>query len=429
MKIPTIHILLLCLLTFACQQAEKKHTNTLYAERTTSAERKEFREKLDHELIGQALALQPDSANEGVWQGAFWAMGMSHTVSPKIEDGLRKCFSVYNFRSASFRRGLLEAVYTLYPVAFKAEMEQVFSTETNHKLLAMATHYLIRAGTDSMGLLEQLEQRFPDWAMSPMLVCLIEDAIFTKEEKVANRPDLKPLIEFQKTHQLPVVYSFQRTDRKYTGLAIVQRANGTFVRNDEGEIVCFPQLALSASDMPSYITNGNSPQGVYTIAEIGHSENVFIGPSPTLEMYLPFETSVQDFFHQKIQLAGASLVENPEWTLMQYNQLFPESWQGYRPIQQAFWAGKVGRSEIIAHGSTINPTFFAHESFYPMTPSLGCLTALELWSEETGTLLESSQTGLVEAFKEEGGKGYCYVIELDSRKAAVTAEELIDLIE
>jgi hypothetical protein len=97
---------------------------------------------------------------------------------------------------------------------------------------------------------------------------------------------------------------------------------------------------------------------------------------------------------------------------------------------ETFSAGKIGRSEIIVHGSTIDPEWFAGRTFYPLSPTLGCLNGLDLWNKQTGRLERSDQLALVNAFMGSPGKdGFLLVINVDDANAPVTVEMVRDWVE
>lgn len=97
---------------------------------------------------------------------------------------------------------------------------------------------------------------------------------------------------------------------------------------------------------------------------------------------------------------------------------------------EAYQAGKIGRSEIIAHGTTIDPEWFKGQPYYPISPTLGCLCGREIWDPKTGKISNSDQLNLVNTFIETPGtKGYIIVINLDDKPGPVTAEEIAPVIE
>ena len=96
------------------------------------------------------------------------------------------------------------------------------------------------------------------------------------------------------------------------------------------------------------------------------------------------------------------------------------------PLYESFYAGKAGRTEIIAHGTTINTDYYRNQSFYPLTPTQGCLCTREIWSTVNGKRVESDQQKLVDALKVAGGaNGYCMVIEIDDQQKPVSINEIL----
>ena len=90
----------------------------------------------------------------------------------------------------------------------------------------------------------------------------------------------------------------------------------------------------------------------------------------------------------------------------------------------------LGRTEIIAHGSTVNPQFYTGETYYPFTPTAGCLVTKETWSEETGKLQYSDQYSLVEMLRKSGGaKGYAIVININDEQRPVTLPDVLPYLE
>ena len=95
-------------------------------------------------------------------------------------------------------------------------------------------------------------------------------------------------------------------------------------------------------------------------------------------MVMPFETGVDTpFFSDTTQSAA------------QYAALLGRL-SGDTALWQSYFAGLLGRSEIIAHGTTIPSVYYAGKTYYPNTPSLGCLCSPELWGS-SGNRLRSVQ--------------------------------------
>jgi len=183
----------------------------------------------------------------------------------------------------------------------------------------------------------------------------------------------------------------------------------------------FEQLARSASNLPYFITNGSTPQGVYSIQGGAVSRNQLIGPTPNFQLTMPYEGRWQQYFQTPDSIPWDS-TRNVE---AMYNQLMPSNWAGYAPMQEVFNAGKIGRTEIIAHGTTINPEYFKDKPYYPLTPTMGCLCAKELWNISNGRLLISEQYNLVSTFSATpGSKGLFFVINLNNQQKPVTRADI-----
>jgi hypothetical protein len=220
----------------------------------------------------------------------------------------------------------------------------------------------------------------------------------------------------------PVVYSLQRRDRRHPGLALVRGADGKLVRGPDGRLVHVPQLAFAASALPGTITNGNTPQGLFTVVGTGTAQNRWIGPTPYLRSLLPVEASVADFLHRAAP-AGTG------WQRATYTAALPPRWQNHEPVHEAWLAGLAGRNEILVHGMTQDPAWAQGHPWAPLAPSAGCLVALERWSPEDGRGTHSDHLLLAQAFTRDGlDRGYLVVLELDDAPRPVSLDDLRPLL-
>jgi hypothetical protein len=233
-------------------------------------------------------------------------------------------------------------------------------------------------------------------------------------------PPIQDLFAQQGNLRQKTVYSFQQWNRDYPGIAIVQYEDGHFARDAYGKLITVQQLARSGSSLPYFITNGNTPQGIYRITGIDTSYNNFIGPTPNLQMIMPNEMYWKDFF---TEAADTTVPLNA------YQELLPSTWKDYFPMYESFQAGKIGRTEIIAHGTTIDPAFFAGKPYYPISPTLGCLCAREIWDPSTGQLKESEQLKLANTFLQTPGTtGYLFVINYFNKSRPLTVDDIEPLV-
>ncbi len=174
------------------------------------------------------------------------------------------------------------------------------------------------------------------------------------------------------------------------------------------------QLARSGSNMPGYVSLGNTPQGIFRMDGFDTSKSYFIGPTTNLQLTMPFEYKASHFYQD-------STLTDTVWTQEKYAELLPKSFKNYHPLFGTYYAGKAGRNEIICHGTTIDPVYYKNTSYYPYTPTAGCLATKEFWNVQTGFLQRSEQLLLTNAVRDGGGPlGYLIVIDLDNLKMPVS---------
>jgi hypothetical protein len=394
---------------------------TIQSSFTLQSERLKLKKTLYERTIHESFSHRPDSTNEHRYQSAFWAIAQFMVADSSVIEGFRKTFVAYPSLEKETRRSFLEALYTINPTQFQREVQQILQTEQEPKIFSMAALFLYRNNSGyKFRILENMDRRFPEYKEHTILLAL-EKYLSNNNDQVQKAvPELQILFASQQKKGIKTIYSFQRWNRDYTGLAIIQEANGKFARDAEGRLITVRQLARSGSSLPYFITNGNTPQGIFRIHGIDTSHNNFIGPTPNLQMTMPFEGSWQHYFQKQPDSLDAQL---------SYTQMLPEAWQGYLPMQEAFIAGKAGRTEIIAHGTTIDPAYFYGKPFYPISPTLGCLCAEELWNANTGKLALSEQLKLVNTFlRSPGSSGYLMVINLDNQQKSISDIELEKIV-
>jgi hypothetical protein len=372
--------------------------------------------------ITKNLSLSITADTEDNWIDAFWGMELLHYHSPWVDARICLAFDSIEKRSTGFQRALLELAYTNYPDRFMKPITILVNTTTNAKVFSMGTEYLLKnkSPITSVALKnkkQQLVKNEKDEAIISQLLYRIQNAADTKNNNFFSET-INP--KFLRNHT--ILYSFQRKNRNYPGIALIRDSIGNFIKDENGTIFSVPQLARSISNLPGYLTNGNTPQGILRMHGFDSSSNGFIGPTNNIQLTMPYETSLQHFFND-------STITDSVWTEDWYKKLLPANLQHYLPMYESFYAGKAGRTEIIAHGTTIDPEFYKGELYYPQTPTMGCLCTKEIWSDVDGVRLESDQQKLVTALQKAGGaNGYCVVIEIDDAQKPVTLPEILLLL-
>lgn len=381
--------------------------------------RTSFKKNLDEQTITHSFQLPIDSSTESQYKDACWAISQFLVKSPLIESGFNRLFLSYWQLEYDTKRALLEAVYATYPTQFQSQVSNLIALEQTPKLFAMQSLYLLRTNADAYSnekLIRQLVQQFPSYQQNNILVELYKYLLNHQSFTQLALPDLNQLFLHQQSRQLVTIYSFQKWNRDYPGLAALQQSNGHFLRDSMGQILLIEQLARAGSNLPYFITNGNTPQGVYSITGTEVSKNLFIGPTPNLQLLMPFEAD-SAYWHMGYDSSKDALAN--------YKGLLPKEWANYEPMQESFYAGKAGRSEILAHGTTIDPEYFKGFPFYPISPTLGCLCAKELWNIFNGRLQESRQLQLANGLmQQKNQKGLLMVINIDNQASPVDASKI-----
>ena len=369
-------------------------------------------------LIRDALALPAGFDPNGIVPGALGNIGFLNVENEAGLGLLLNTLPVLASKDAAYQRGVLTFAYTYYAKESAAPVMALLTSLNTPREFAIAAYALLKAdgaiGQRSY-IRATMKNAFSDWANEPRLQRLEYVLTTDLTAEIRQRPPLVDLLAHPIRTGKPVIYSFQRQDRQRFGLAVVRGADGRFVRNADGSLFHVAHLANAMSNLPGTITNGNTPQGLFTIVGAGTATNKWIGPTPYLHSKIPVEATVAEFEHVETNQVPNS------WNDGVYQSFLPETWRQYVPFTEALFAGRAGRDEMLIHGTTINSNYYRGASFYPGTPSAGCLVAMETWRPEDGRQQTSDQLSLAKAFTRDGiDRGYLVVVELDDRLEPVT---------
>src|SRR5688572_11099467 len=367
-SVRVIAALLLLVNSFSFAQSRRED---IYTDFVLYQKRELLKKDLQGSIV-RTFSLPIDSNTEYKFESSCRSVTQFMIVNAEVEQGFVKLFQHYDSLDVNTRRAFLEAVYGLYPDRFTSEMQKILSAETDPGLFAAAAVYLHRHDHSELAVNDmkiKLVETFPGYDTLDVLVELSKYLDGYTNRKNMSSADIAGLFRHQSSLQKKVIYSFQRHNRDYPGLAIVQNADGRFIRHPDGRLMIFQQLARSASNLPYFIKNGNTPQGVYSILGTAVANNKLIGPTPNLQLIMPFENKWERYFQYPTGMSW-----NPAMDSLQlYLGLLPPSWRRSSFARESFYAVKIGRNAIIAHGTTIDPEYFKDKPFYPLTPTLGCL--------------------------------------------------------
>lgn len=383
-------------------------------------DRQQLERTLVKNVIEKNLSLPLADSTESRWNSAFFALQYLQKHTPWIEHRIRYAITEMHKCSPEFQRGLLELIYGMYPQTFHREVEALLEQTDHSKVFAMAAHYLLLQPQSGMRetLMERVTARMLSLQGNPWM----EQLLFHLRDEPVRIPDASSFLQRDYLPGQVLVISVQRKNRDYPGLAIVRNRAGEFIKDSTGKLFTVPQIARSLSGLPGYLTNGNTPEGLLRMDGYGISKAGAIGPTTNLQLTLPMEYDARHFYRDSIQVDSIGNIDL-------YRKLLPEAWRDYFPVYEAYYAGKAGRHEIIAHGTTVKPSYYRSKPFYPFTPTLGCLCTNESWDDATGQRLESDQLKLVHAVEKAGGPdGYLIVINLDDQHLPVQPEEILALL-
>ena len=407
-------------LIFSSQQLLAQYDVPLYTSYTTDAERAKLKDRLEKNSITKNLLRPLTDSTEENWEDAFDAMEVMEFSTPFIKNKIHHAFDSVEIRSIPFQRALLEVAYTIYPGKFIPQTRSLLNQTSDPKIFAICAEYLLQHKKDDSTkniLSKKLLKKFSDSAYKNPVLFMLQTRLVTKHiNAYSSKQVLQEILNKDFLPNQIVMYSFQRKDRDYPGMVILRNANGDFITDSLGNIFNIPQLARSITNLPGYLRNGNTPQGIFRMYGFGVSMSSFIGPTANVQMGMPVELSLQKFFDD-------SNISDSIWTIDRYQKLIPKKIRNYLPLYDAYYSGLAGRSEIIAHGTTIDPDFYRGKPYFPLTPTQGCLCTKEIWN---GKRLKSDQQKLVNGLLKAGGaNGYCVVIELDDKHAPVTINDVI----
>jgi hypothetical protein len=361
-------VFIICCLFFSAGEAATQTVFPFASKQCRDSVTTQLKQQIDHTI---KLPLNDSTSQQ--WMSAFWAMELLLYKPGLYRQKISSQIKILPKQGPGFQRAFLEMLYTLYPSVYAKAITAVYKELKPDKVKAMALEYLSTAGS----------------ATEIQLDSLFKKSLYYRQYLYVQSKEQQPLPvknQFTDTSFLSeqtILCSFQSPNRNTPGYLMIRMPNGQWLKDEKGDELKFTQLARSISNLPFYFTNGNTPQGLYKITGVDTSDNNWIGPTTNLQMILPFENKASDFFGT--DTAYESFYKNLLGTKL---NLFKGLWESY-------WAGKLDRTEIIAHGTTINPLYYQTQPYYPNTPSLGCLCSPEIWND-TGELMYSSQQNWIQ---------------------------------
>ena len=370
--------------------------------------------------IKREMKVPPTASNYKIYKSLFYQAALYFIKMPEIHSAIKNILVNWQLMPKDLLIRAIITAHVLYPNKFNSEIERVFAKTSNTNLAIYSLFYLRSNKLTDTQLRERLKKKFPN--SNSTLLQLTFDYLANNISTNLDSSYLRIIFSKAFLENKPVIFTFLRHNREVPGLTVIRKPNGEFVTDIDSSLFSIPQLGYSVTNFPYFLLDGNTPQGLFSFQGFYKSKKKTIGPTPALILRLPFETTPAIFSHGKLK--------SEKWNLKDYYSLLPETLRKKNPFAQTYFAGKLGRNKLVLHGSTDNPKYYSSESYYPLTPTTGCLSSIELWNSKTGEIERSDQLKLVNAILRTGKrKGYLFLVELNDSKTPVSKDEIEKLIE
>lgn len=412
-----------CLLPLAVTRAE----TSIVQPQATAAFRNEQRQQ-------EVARVQPENydlsrypvtdSNESYWRNQLWTTAVVEPMEDYVDSALRAILSLTvstglsesQTRTVQMAMQVGTQLYLSNSAIYAGVGEQFLQTiklSSNPQWVAMALSGLAKGGMAPDKLQQQelkVKKRFPDWSQNVFLYTTLQNV--TELLTPSSFPPLKDLLNWTVAPNQPHLYVLCSSDGWVLCRAVLKDRNGQFVRQDH-ELWSVLLLRQSINGLAWNFFRGQTPQGIQRIEGVTPPDEQSFrayGQFPLVNLFLPFEPGIKEFFPgKKID------------SLEAYRTLLPPSWRNYFPIQQSYWAGKIGRSLLRIHGSGEATNFFGGKERHPdstnWNPSIGCLSALELY-DQFGALQQADMPKILNALSTAAGSenfsGYMILIEVPS---------------
>lgn len=204
----------------------------------------------------------PGINNEKSYKGAFWASELMLRTGDQAKKNLKYALTHFSIYSEDFKRSILQHIFTLYPTDFVRQTDSLILLELNEKRFAMMANYLIRQNIGSSeNYIETMKQRFTDWEKNPILCGFATEH---STQLAISKGQIEDLVAFRKANKEPTIFVFVNKNRDLPGVAMIQNEQGEFLK-ENNDTLRIRLLACSITNLSGYLTNGNTPEGVFSM--------------------------------------------------------------------------------------------------------------------------------------------------------------------
>lgn len=377
--------------------------------------------------------------NEKHWRNLLWTTAVVQPQETFAADAIKQMLAMAALtglsdaqkRTIEMAAQVGTQLYLSNPsryVSIGEQFRQTIERSPDPEWVAMSLSGLARGVPPEQiqPLVGRVKARFPDWAANVSLQTTLRE--MAELLSPSATPPLRDLLQWTIAPKQAQLYVFCQRDRTVLCQTVLKDRKGAFVRQSDGQLWSVPLLLRSIHDLSWNFVRGETPQGIYRMeGEVPQPDDAFFrayGQFSLVNIFVPFEAGAKQFLPGKPGSFKGSLEE--------YKRLLPPSWRNNWGIQESFWAGKAGRSFFRIHGTGESPDFFSGKDKNPDTynwnPTIGCLSALELYNEQ-GQLLQADMPKILNALQTVSGKnfaGYLVVVNLPGKARQPIALETIE---
>jgi hypothetical protein len=344
---------------------------------------------------------------------AFWDLVDEGT--PEAVDALDYIYSNNFVLTERLRIAILRLKHkkTPFTVPLVAELaSDLKSPIAQKKIIFLIASYEKEFLKNGLSLIVTLAKKHPEYqrildgedAKVDITDAMINDLVY-------KTPDVTNYMNGEYIKSVKI-FMFCRQNRLYPCLMIMKNSRGEIVKNTDGTIWTHKALASSAQGLPTYVRNGNTPTGIFTIDSVMPSPDQQLSFGKFRRMILNFIPQSKDEVLLKSLLPESSLVG--EW------------WKS------STTARDIGRNLFRIHG-TLKRNDNPAVPYYPFMRTLGCISQREntydgVTYQDQRELLDSIMKAMdleVTYANESRIKGILYVTEIDDKATPVEASDLV----
>ncbi|MBD2102081.1 hypothetical protein [Leptolyngbya sp. FACHB-261] len=427
------------------QPARAQNTPAYPRELATASARQQQRQQQERQIRPESYDLRSNpvtDANEGYWRNLLWTTAVVEPQEPYVAEALSGILSLAlrpvsagQARTVTAALRVANQLYQKDPQTYApvgAQLRQIINWSPKSDWVALALSALADAPCQDAfcnpaALAATARQRFPNWANDLALQTTLRD--LDQQIRPQPLPPLADLLAYQIAPGELQLYVLCRPNRAVACTTLLKDRTGQFVRDNNNQLWSVPLLTRSLHDLRWNFTRGNTPLGIHRIeSTVERTDPKFFrafGQFPLVQLFVPFENGVKAFLPGQPGAFTGSL--------QAYTALLPPSWRNYSPIQQSYWAGRLGRSLFRIHGTGDAPSFFSGSQRNLDTRdwslAIGCLSVRELY-DETGALQQADMPRILNALAQAGGTnftGYLIAVELPDAGSSNQPVSLNDL--